>query len=265
MAEEINSVSAAPSVTAEVAQSNQASSNNSSQSVAAPQLEPAKAVAEKMLSQSEVDKLVGKLKHESYEKGLRDAQLKTQADQLALSQIERNNSNYSEKESQEHVTDVTTDGLKSNDQIRQLIREESEKQTQLAIAQRVANEFVQKISAAKDSNKYDDFEEKITQLNLPSIPHIVGWANSLDNTADVLYDIAKDPVKYANVLMLSQTAPHLAVAQLQKLSNSIKENEIAAKQPTAAEPLSQLKPSTTGTNSGTMSVQDLRKQSWLRG
>jgi hypothetical protein len=274
MAEETNLVSGASSASnaaTEATQSNQVSASNSSAQPAQDQqpqqqADGTKPVSEKMLSQSEVDKLVGKLKHESYEKGIRDAQLKASADNLAAQQVSQH---Y--KQQDPHQADNAQQRQQQNDlpqdaeKIRQLIRDESEKQTQLALAQRVATEFTQKLISAKESNKYADFEEKITQLNLPNIPHIVGWANSLDNTADVLYDIAKDPVKFANVLMLSQTAPHLAVAQLQKLSNSIKENETAAKQPIAAEPLSQLKPSTTGTNTGSMSVKELRKQSWLRG
>jgi len=226
--------------------STEATSSQGNTSPPAAEPQQASASQEKMLKQSEVNELVGKLKRESYERGLKDGSVKQPE--------------YTPPPSQASTSDPVAD-----ERVRQIIRDETEKQTQLALAQKVANEFTQKIIAAKDSNKYPDFEEKVMQLNLPSIPHIVGWANSLDNTADVLYDIAKDPVKFANVLMLSQTSPHLAVQQLQKLSNSIKENEAAAKQPTAAEPLSQLKPSTTGTDNGSMSIRDYRKQSWLKG
>jgi hypothetical protein len=240
MAEDTIASTAAP-VSIETSSSHESTPQQQTETQSAP------VPQEKMLKQSEVNELVGKLKRESYERGLKDGSVKQPE--------------YTPQSTQERST---TDTL-SDDRVRNIIRDETEKQTQLALAQKVANEFTQKIIAAKDSNKYPDFEEKVMQLNLPSIPHIVGWANSLDNTADVLYDIAKDPVKFANVLMLSQTAPHLAVQQLQKLSNSIKENENASKQPSAAEPLSQLKPSATGTDNGSMSIKDYRKQSWLKG
>jgi len=231
-----------------VSSSNEAQSSqniDSQQSISGPQeVKP----AEKMLSQSEVNELVGKLKRESYEKGLKEGSSKA----------------TSESSYQPRNNDAASN-LLEDDRIRQLIRDESERQTQMNMAKKIADEFTQKIISAKESNKYPDFEEKVSSLNLPDIPHIVGWANSLPNTADILYDMAKNPSKFANVMFLSQTSPRLAFSELQKLSSSIKENEEAVKQPTAAEPLSQLKPSTTGTGNGSMSVSDFRKQSYLKG
>jgi hypothetical protein len=203
------------------------------------QVQPEKP-AEKMLRQSEVNDLVGSIRKEAYEKGKREAA------QVVPQQQNAGDANQM-----------------PDDRIRHLIQQESARMTQEAIANKVAQEFVQKMEASKD--KYPDFEQSISKLNLPSIPQIVNWSNSLDNTADVMYDIAKHPAKFANLLMLSHTAPHLAVEELQNLSASIKQNSAALKQQTPAEPLSQIKPSTTGTDNGSMNVSDLRKQSWLRG
>jgi hypothetical protein len=235
-------VSNVSSVTTET-QSNQ--NIDTKQSVSAPQ--EAKP-AEKMLSQSEVNELVGKLKRESYEKGLKEGSAKATPES---SYQPRNN-------------DAASNPLE-DDRIRKLIRDESERQTQMNMAKKIADEFTQKIIAAKESNEYPDFEETVASLNLPEIPHIVGWVNSLPYSAKILYEMGKNPSKFANVMLLSHTSPKLAFSELQKLSNSIKENEEAAKQPAAAEPLSQLKPSTTGTGNGSMSVRDFRKQPYLRG
>lgn len=151
----------------------------------------------------------------------------------------------------------------SDEHVRKLINEEAQRMATMQTAQRIAEEFTQKMVAAKD--KYQDFEQTVAKLNLPQIPHIINWANSLDNTADVMYDIAKHPAKFANLIMLAHTAPHLAAEEMQNLSKSIKQNEDAAKRQTPLEPLSQVKPSTTGKDNGSMTVSDYRKQSWLRG
>ena len=151
----------------------------------------------------------------------------------------------------------------SSEQLERLVQDKIKEQSHLETAKQIANDFTNKMMAAKD--KHPDFEEAVSQLNLPTIPHIVHWANSLDNTADVMYDIAKNPSKFANILMLSQTAPQLAQREMQKLSDSIKKNVEAQNQPSVKEPLSQIKPSPVGTDNGSMTVRDLRKQAWLRG
>jgi hypothetical protein len=64
--------------------------------------------------------------------------------------------------------------------------------------------------------------------------------------------------------MLSQSAPLLAQREMHKLSDSIKKNEEAKSQPSVDEPLQPIKHSTVGTDNGSLTVRDLRKQSWLR-
>ena len=231
--------------------SNQDSSVSSSQSVT-PVIENKPEVQEKVLKQSEVDKIVGSVKRDTLDKARREYESK-----LQQAQVQTQPASYAQS-NQLNVGNNLPD-----DHIRRLINEEAQKQAQYTEANRVAHEFISKLEATK--SKYPDFEEKVSQLNLPSIPQIVGIANSMDNTGDIMYEIATNPSKFASVMVLAHTAPHLAQAELRRLSESIKHNEAAAKQPSAAEPLSQVKPSTTGTDNGSSSVRDLRKQSWLRG
>lgn len=202
--------------------------------------------AEKMLRQSEVNELVGSIRKEAYEKGKREAaQLVTQS---------------------QSSSQVNTNSNVSDDKVRTLIQEEARRMANEQLANRTFQEFVQKIETAK--SKYPDIEQTIADLELgssPQVAQIVSWANSLDNTAEVMYDIGKHPEKYASVLMLSHTNPRKAVALLQSLSGSIKKNEDALKQQLPNEPLSQVKPSTTGADNGSMTVSDYKKQSWLRG
>lgn len=223
------------------------SQDNTVSSAATPVTESKPEVQEKVLKQSEVDKIVGNVKRETLEKARREYESKMQMAQTPPATQSYNENQVSMPE----------------EQLRRMINEEAQKQANYAAANRVAQEFISKLEATK--SKYPDFEEKVSALNLPSIPQIVGIANSMDNTGDIMYEIANNPSKFASVMVLAHTAPHLAEAELRRLSDSIKKNEAAAKQPTANEPLSQVKPSITGTDNGSSSVRDLRKQSWLRG
>lgn len=197
---------------------------------------------EKMLTQEEVNKLVGRVRSEGYEKGRKDASAELQGSQMNNPQI-------------------------SEDKLREMMREEAarvqEEQIRQAMAQQLIGEFSTKMVAGKE--KYPDFEEKVAALDLAKIPEIVQLANSIDNTADVMYELANKPYKIANILGLLQRAPHLAISEMNNLSKSIKANEQATQQvSTPREPLSQIKPSTAGGADGKLSVKDFRKMSYLR-
>ncbi len=207
--------------------------------------------SEKLFSQSELDRIVGRtraeVRDEYYNRGKQDA----------LSQNSRQQPESSPSASMGGINQISPDEIDKI--VEQKIRERSDAQT----ANQIAYDFIGKMKSGKD--KYSDFEETVAQLNLPAHPQMIYWANSLDNTADVVYEIAKNPEKFASILMLSQTTPELARRKMQELSSSIKKNDEAQKQPHVSEPLSQLKPSTVGMDNGSMTVRDLRKQPWLRG
>jgi len=200
---------------------------------------------EKLLKQSEVNEIVGFVRKEAAERARREALAELQKTQTVNNDRDLNSVDL------------------NDDRIRKIISEENERAANQAVANKIAMEFTQKMISAK--NKYPDFEEVVTQLDLPNVPEIVHWTNSLDNTADVMYDIAKNPSKFANVLMLAQRAPHLAQAELQRLSSSIKKNQEAQAQAQPKEPLSQINPSSAGMDNGKMSLSDLKKAPWLRG
>lgn len=214
---------------------------------------PVEKKQEKMLTQSEVNRIAARTKHDAYEKGRREAMAELEK-QRQESQPADQTAGQSSMGGMEQL---------SRDDIRQLIEEEAQRKAEMAMAQKIAGEFTGKLDAAK--SKYEDFEDVLSELDLPSIPHVVQWANELDNTGDVMYDIAKNPAKFANLLTLSATAPHLAQKELRRLSDSIKRNEEAKQSESARDPLSQLKPSTNATDSGKLTISDLRKQPWLRG
>lgn len=159
------------------------------------------------------------------------------------------------------------------DQIDKRIADQSEAMRRQAVGQQILSDFNAKLKAAE--TKYPDFEKVVSPLrndmeNNPDVmAHLLLMTNSMDNTADIVYDLAKNPHKVGSLIPLTHTAPNLAMSQLTALSNSIKQNQQASAQANPVnEPLNQLKPSTVGTDNGStnnLSVSDFKKMSWLKG
>ncbi len=208
-------------------------------------------VEEKLLNQSRVNEIVGHAKKEAYEKARREVLAEQQQAQAPY-------------QASTVPAESSMGGVPSLDEnrIRQLINEESQRKSDYAMAEKTAGEFVQKLTSAKE--KYPDMDDVASQLNLASVPQLVQWTNGLDNTADVIYNIGKNPSKFANLLTLTTTAPHLAVAELQRLSKSIKDNEAGAQANSPPPPLGQIKPSATGADNGSMGVRDYKKANYLK-
>lgn len=201
------------------------------------------APSEKMIPQSQVNAIVGKARQEAAERVRRELE-----------------------QSKEQTSTPQLGGMKqmSQDEINRLIDQRVEEKSHKAYAEQLINDFTGKLKAGAE--KHADFDAVVSELNLPANPALVRWTNGLDNTADVLYDLGKHPEKYANVVMLANTAPAMAQSLLKRLSDSVKKNEEAIKsERNVNEPLDHLKPSPTGMDSGNLTVSDLRKQDWLRG
>ncbi len=151
----------------------------------------------------------------------------------------------------------------TEDSARSFMAQELERQRQAAVGNQIANEFVSKLSAGK--NKYPDFDEKVAPLlqefQAGRLLPLILMGNATDNTVDVMYDLANNQHKIGSLMATHREAPALAQSEMAKLSSSIKANEAAAAQAqqSAAAPLSQLKPSTSGADNGSMSVKDYKR------
>ena len=210
-------------------------------------------VAEKMIPQSEVERIVKGRYADAFDKGKREAMAELQKQQPQQYQPE-----------QAHATNNSMCGMSqvSETDIQRMVDQRMQQQSQNAAAQHVVNQFIQKMESGK--GKYDDFEQSVAKLNLPNIPEVLQLANSTDNTADVMYDLSKNPQNVVKLRQLHQISPQLAFEEMQKLSASIKQNDAAQQQKTANEPLGQINHSTTGADNGSLSVRDYKKQDWLR-
>lgn len=211
----------------------------------------AQAEAEKMIPQSQVNQLIGQKKLEAYQKGKLDALAEIRP---PVQPAPEGNAQASSQSAQ-----------LSPDAIARMVEDKLAQQNHNAARQQAINGFVQKMQ--EGPTKYPDFEDKVKNLNLPQLPeNFIHLTNSVDNTADVMYDLADNPEKVMQLLTALEKAPHIAMQQLQKLSGSIKANQSAKEQTQDDEPLSHIKPSSTvGMDNGSKTADDWSKVDWLRG
>ena len=120
------------------------------------------------------------------------------------------------------------------------LAEQMHKQQQERLATEVLNNVSSKMEEAKKSGKYPDYDEKVASLGLDKMPALLWHVNTVDNSADVLYDLAENKAKIA---MLNGLPPHLIPGEIKKLSDSIKLNQSADSKKLAPEPFNNLRPS----------------------
>lgn len=119
--------------------------------------------------------------------------------------------------------------------LQQQLQQQHEQDQAKAVQGRVES----KLQEAKKSDRYPDFDETIRELELHKMLPLVWHADTVDNTADVLYDLGKNKGKLA---MLNALPPHLIPGEIQKLSNSIKMNQGADAGKLPKDPFDNLKP-----------------------
>jgi hypothetical protein len=129
--------------------------------------------------------------------------------------------------------------------------------------------LVQKIVTNKE--RYQDFEMVTDHLNNIVTSDTAGIYNSFDNAADMLYYLGKNPEAIPDLAKIAADYPFhqkiraAARKELEIISSQLKSNELAKVQPKANKPVEHEKPSTAGMDSGKMTIDDLRKQDYLRG
>lgn len=228
--------------------------------------QPAQAPTEKMVPQSQVDSLAGRIRHEAYQKGLNEgrAQQQQPVNQPVQTQV---NSTFGGMP-QTDINNLVAQQVQQH--FGQLQQKFADQQT-AEQGQKIANEFTSRMTAA--SGKYEDFDTVTKDFPFRSFPHAVLESLKFDNTADIMYELAKNPSKFKDLqefaLLDAQNAQegiptNLAFKEMQRLSDSIRLNEQASNVKTANPPLSHIKSSPTTASNGSInnnSVKDMRH--WL--
>lgn len=219
---------------------------------------------EKMLPQSEVNKLVGRVKAEAEQKARRQAELEYQQ------QVE--SMNRSQTQEQVHGNQQI-DANALYQQVRErLNRDEQEKEKGLQERHiqeefgRAAQNYLSRVE--KGHELYPDFKEVTKDFDPAEFPQLVYLVSGLENAADVVYELAKNPSKLVTIDNLAQRSPRMAQSELQKLAASISVNSKAKQEAEGTnvnDPLDRLQPSRVSGSNGKLGIRDLREQPWLRG
>jgi hypothetical protein len=163
-------------------------------------------VSEKMVPQLMVDNVIKQAKHHAFGQGKKAAQ-ETSVQQGS------NTAAFTPTLMASDATPLTAEHVQN------MIAHHTAQQASEWQTQQIAQQFLGKLSAAKD--KYPDFEETIANLGFHQFPEVVQIANNFDNTADIMYELAKNPSKAVILKQLAQLNPRIAALEIQRLSDSI--------------------------------------------
>ena len=206
---------------------------------------------ERVFKQSELNDIVGRAKHDAVES------FKRQQQQQAPQYQQPHETHSSRSLSEEDVKRLTGEELARQ---RQAWEKDSQEKAEAEAAQRIVNTYKEKIAPGKD--KYEDFEAVTNNVDMRYYPNVVQLlADHVDNSHDVLYELAKNRTKLSHLeFTCAHNAPD-AIYEIKRLSDSIKANEQTSQMKHANSPLSQQRPSNTGTDSGnSLSLRDLKRK-----
>jgi hypothetical protein len=217
---------------------------------------PHSAPEERSFRQSEVNEIVKRAKNDAVESYRR-----INAEQPEYAKQKYGTVNSSEAVHQGNFDELTYRKIASEEAKRHLeeVRQDALRMSQEESAKRTVQNFFAK--TGKGREKYQDFDQVTGDVDLgrfPNVIHLLGEV--VENSDDVFYELAKDRTKMAMLEQLVNMSPNDAIVQVKRMSKSIQDNQAALKIRHPNEPLSQLRPSNTGTDTGALSVSDYRKK-----
>lgn len=213
---------------------------------------------EKLVPQSQVNKLIGSAKEKAAEAARREVEQKYQRELEAL------NAQRSSPTKNEGSAEIDEDALyqKFTQRLQNQMQEENMKNH----ITRIGNTYSSKIEQGKSA--YEDFDEVTKDYDPAQSAHLTVLLSDIDNPADVLYEINSNPTKLVVLDQLARTMPKKAMSELLKISKSISDNKQAQAEASSSrisDPLDRLSPSKVSGSNGKMSITDLRSQPWMRG
>ena len=208
---------------------------------------------EKMIPQSQVNDIVGNAKREAAERAVEAYKRQNATQHYA----------YEQQTQQSHSTRMSDDDIKrlTGDEIKKHFSElekQAQERANAEAANRIVGMFRDKIAPGRE--KYEDFESVTGKVAMQYYPNVVQLlAEYVDNSADVLYHLAKHRTRLYELESTCAHNPEDAIYEVKRLSESIKANDESSQVKHAKTPLSQQRPSNTGTDSGqTLSLRDLK-------
>lgn len=218
-----------------------------------------KAIEERTFKQSEVNDIVQRAKHDV---------------EARYKRMQQEQPQYLQQKYGDTSNQTINQPVNNDDHYRRIAAEEAQRlrddwmreateRTQAESAQRTVQNFWTKIAPGKE--KYQDFESVTGDIDLQRFPNVIQLLGDyVENSHDVLYALGQDRTKMANLEQLALLSPKDAIVAAKRLAQSIKDNEDATKVRQPREPLSQMRPSNTGTDSGVKAVKDYRRDPRFR-
>lgn len=218
---------------------------------------PERPVTQKMLSQDEVNSIAARSRNEGFERAQRDFDAKLEkmkaAQQAPVAEVAPEEGDDLNRRVDERLARMAQEH-----QIR------VEREAEEARLQEIANNYFKKMEEGPEL--FDDFEEVMKDFNAAKNADVIELAHEFDNLPQVMYELAKDRTKAANLRRLARDDKEDAMYELQRLAKSIAFNENAQQEYVPAKPpLTKPKPSRVGTESGPLSLRELKNASWLKG
>lgn len=218
---------------------------------------------EKMLPQSKVNDLVGHAKREAAEKA--EAKYRAELEQLK--------SQSQTPEAQKQIGGMQViDSAKIKQDI--LAEIQAEREAELAkhdeqTRRQKAEEFVRTYEAKLEDgrSRYEDFDTIVAEVDPKEFVDVIMLANDQEGTADIMYELARNPAKLTQVAAAARISESQAKRMMREIAGSMKVNRDAeSNRVTTSSPLPRSKPSTAGTSTGELkTVSDFKNASWLRG
>lgn len=202
---------------------------------------------EKMLRQSEVDQLVGTIKHQAYQKGYDSARNEWQ--QQSQGQNQQPQTQHVDIETQRKLIAEELQKAKAQEQ------EDRQRSEAEAYGRKVMTELAGKISDAQQ--RIPDFDAVTSQIDFTQLNDILELSNHVENSGDVLYELAKNPSKIGSLRGLP---PSVARVEMKRLSDSIKANEHAGNKRLPNDPLQKIEPSNVGVANSNPSLKDWKQK-----
>lgn len=214
---------------------------------------------EKLLTQSQVNKIVQREKQEAAVRARREIeeefQRKLEEANATSQQQSSRNQNVSREVDADAIYQQVSERINRETQAKQLEEEMS----------RVAQSYLSKVAQGREA--YSDFDDIMKPFDPTAYPQLVYLISGLENGGDVLYELVKNPSKLDTLDRLAGKNPALAQSELVKIATAISDNrraQVEAEDQQVNAPLDRLQPSRVRGSNGKMSTSDLRAQPWLR-
>lgn len=220
-----------------------------------PTVEPAgQEVSEEMIPKSRAEELIKKAKLKGRD-SLQEELEAIKAENAALKQQQASIGGMPAPVDVEQIKQAVMADLQQQFQSANEARAEAELQEN---AKKIAAEYKSKMQSGKDT--FEDFDEVMADFNPQAFPNLVFLANQVDNTPAVMYELMKNPSKWATLTLLSERDPDAALNMVKRLSASIVANEQAkAQEKEVAPPLGRLSSSPTGRDNGKLTFKDYKR------